>query len=108
MMLIGKKVPERNIIGNVTMLPMTPAVSGFLVTVPTSMPSEAKSVGPISRKGMSQGVNAMFAPYTNIPTTTISMKLMTVKTMYQSIFEASHSNFVKGVRDSCLNSLVFL
>ena len=54
MLLIGKKVPARNIIGKVTMLPMTPAVSGFLVTVPTSIPSAAKSIGPKIRKGSSQ------------------------------------------------------
>ena len=57
MMLIGKNVPERNIIGKVTMLPITPAVSGFLVTVPTNMPSDAKSIGPKMRKGISQAVN---------------------------------------------------
>jgi hypothetical protein len=54
MALIGKKVPARNIMGKVTMLPTTPAVSGFFVTVPTSMPSAAKSIGPKIRKGNSQ------------------------------------------------------
>ncbi len=59
MMLMGKNVPERNIIGKVTMLPITPAVSGFFVTVPTSMPNAANSVGPRIRKGISQTVNVM-------------------------------------------------
>ena len=59
---------ERNIIGKVTMLPMTPAVSGFLVTVPTSIPSAANSMGPKIRKGISQSVNATCAPKAKIPT----------------------------------------
>jgi hypothetical protein len=59
MMLMGRNVPARNIIGNVTMFPITPAVSGFLVTVPTSIPKEAKSVEPRTRKGTSQTVNVM-------------------------------------------------
>jgi hypothetical protein len=54
--LIGKKVPERNIIGKVTTFPITPAVSGFFVTVPTSIPKDAKSIGPNTKNGMSQTV----------------------------------------------------
>lgn len=73
-MLIGKNVPAKNIIGKVTMLPMTPAVSGFLATEPTSIPSEANSVGPKIRKGISHGDSVMCAPKANTPTATISRK----------------------------------
>ena len=59
MMLMGKNVPERNIIGNVTTFPITPAVSGFFVMVPTSMPNEQNIIGPRIRKGISQTVNVM-------------------------------------------------
>ena len=68
MMLMGKNVPERNIMGKVTMLPMTPAVSGFFVTVPTSMPSEANSIGPKIRKGINQTVKVTCAPKAKMPT----------------------------------------
>src|SRR5664280_1916002 len=108
MLLMGKKVPARNIMGNVTMLPMTPAVSGFFVTVPTSIPSAAKSIGPRMRKGINQGVIATCAPKANMPTPTISKKPAIVKTMYQMTLDASHSIFVSGVSESCLNSFVFL
>src|SRR5450756_630424 len=108
MKLIGKKVPERNIIGKVTMFPITPAVSGFLVTVPTSMPREANSIGPKMRKGMSQTVKVMFAPKARVPTTTMNTKDIDDSTMYHIILEVNHSIFVSGVSDSCLNSFVFL
>ena len=108
MLLIGKNVPARNIMGNVTMLPMTPAVSGFFVTVPTNMPSAAKSIGPKTKKGINQGVIATCAPKAKIPTPTINKKPAIVKTMYHIILEISHSIFVSGVRESCLNSFVFL
>ena len=41
---LGKKVPARNIIGKVIMFPIIPAVSGFLVIVPTIIPNEEKSI----------------------------------------------------------------
>jgi len=94
--------------GNVTMLPMTPAVSGFLVTVPTNIPSAAKSIGPKIRNGSNQGVNITCAPNAKIPTPTISKKPAIVKTIYHIILDASHSIFVSGVSESCLNSFDFL
>ena len=97
-LLMGKNVPARNIIGNVTMFPIIPAVSGFLVTVPTSMPNEEKSVGPKIRKGISQIVNVMCASKAKIPTTAMRRKLKTVKVMYQITLDANHSILVRGVK----------
>src|SRR3989304_8227166 len=108
MMLMGKNVPERNIIGKVTMFPIMPAVSMLLVTVPTSMPSEAKSIGPKTKKGMSHNVKLTFAPYAKTPTATISRKETADRKMYQITLDISHSIFVRGVRESCLNSFIFL
>ena len=101
-------MPERNIIGNVTMLPITPAVSGLFVTVPTSIPRAAKSIGPKIRKGISPTDKVTCAPKAKTPTPTINRKPAIVKTMYHRTFELSHSIFVSGVSDSCLNSFVFL
>src|SRR6266571_328893 len=82
--LTGKKVPERNIIGKVIRFPTTAADSTLLLTIPTSIPRDTKNSGPITKKEI-------------IPRTT-----------YQIIFEVNHSVLVSGVKDSCLNSLVFL
>ncbi len=54
---MGKNVPARNIIGKVMTCPTRLAVSVLLVTVPTSMPNEEKSIGPRTRNGMSQSVS---------------------------------------------------
>ena len=108
MRLMGKNVPDKNIIGNVIMLPTTLAVSTLFVTVPTSMPSEQKSIGPRMKKGISQIVRVMFAPNTKTPTATMSKKEITDRKMYQRTLDASHSNLVSGVKDNCLNSLFFL
>src|SRR4030067_1241135 len=108
MMLRGKNVPDRNIIGKVIMLPMTLAVSTLFVMVPTSMPREQNIIGPRIKNGMSQTVRVMLAWNTKIPTATMSKKEIVDKMMYHITFEASHSNFVSGVKDSCLKSLFFL
>src|SRR4030067_3251352 len=108
MRLIGKNVPERNIIGKVMTCPTTLAVSVLLVTVPTSMPTEEKSIGPRTRNSMSHSDSAMCAPKARTPTTTISKKESTDSSMYQSTLEASHSILVRGVKDNCLNSFTFL
>ena len=106
--LMGKNVPERNIIGKVTMFPIIPAVSGFLVTIPTSMPNDAKSIGPKIRKGISQIVSVICAPKAQMPTTTMSRKQNVDKVMYQITLDANHSILVRGVKLSCLKSFVFL
>jgi hypothetical protein len=105
---MGKNVPARNIIGKVMTCPTTLAVSVLLVTVPTSMPIEEKSIGPRTRNGMSHSVNVMCAPKAKTPTAAISKKESTDKNMYQRTFEDSHSILVIGVKDNCLNNFVFL
>jgi len=47
---MGKSVPTKYIIGNVTMFPIPFSISGFFVTVPTTVPNESKSVGFNRRK----------------------------------------------------------
>ena len=101
-------MPARNIIGKVIMFPIIPAVSGFLVIVPTSIPSEAKSIGPKIRKGISQKVNSIWASKTKIPVKAINRKLATVNVMYHIIFDINHSILVSGVKLNCLKSFVFL
>ena len=64
MRLTEKKVPARNIIGKVIRLLITAAVSDVLVTVPTSMPRDAKSAGPRIRNGNIQIVRVILAPKT--------------------------------------------
>jgi hypothetical protein len=105
---MGKNVPERNIMGKLMTFPITLAVSGFFVNVPTSMPIEEKSIGPRIKKGISHTVSVMLAFQTKIPTETMSKKLSVERKMYQSTFEASHSILVSGVKDNCLNSFDFL
>ena len=80
-MLIGKNVPDKNIIGNVIMLPITLAVSTLFVMVPTSMPREQNIIGPRMKKGTSQTVRVMLAWNNKIPTATMSKKDTTDKTM---------------------------
>jgi len=113
MRLMGKKVPDKNIIGNVIMLPTTLAVSVLFVTVPTSIPSEQNIIGPRIKNGMSQtirvmSVRMMCASNTKIPTAAMSKKEITDKKMYHNTFDANHSSLVSGVKDNCLNSLFFL
>ena len=105
---MGKNVPLRNIIGKVTIFPIIPAVSGFLVIVPTNMPSDAKSIGPKIRKGISQIFSVICAPKAKIPTATISRKLRVDNAIYQITLDANHSILVSGVRLNCLKSFVFL
>ncbi len=81
MMAIGKKVPDKNIMGKVIMFPTILAVSGVFDTVPTSMPKEQKSSGPSTRNGISHSVNVMFAPNTKMPTPAISRKETDERTM---------------------------
>lgn len=108
MTLIGKNVPDKNIIGKVITFPITLAVSTLFVNVPTNMPNEAKSIGPRTRNGISQTVNMMLAPKTKIPTATISRKEIVDRHMYHKTLDASHSSLVSGVKDNCLNNFVFL
>jgi hypothetical protein len=80
-MLIGKNVPDKNIIGNVIMLPSTLAVSTLFVIVPTSIPIEQNIIGPKMKNGISQTVSVMCAPNKKIPTATMSRKDSTAKIM---------------------------
>src|SRR5205809_5289447 len=106
--LTGKKVPERNIIGNVIRFPTTAADSTLLLTIPTSIPSDTKNSGPITRNGIIIKAQSRCAPKSATPTWVIRKKEITPSTTYQITFEVSHSVLVRGVRDNCLNSFVFL
>src|SRR5712692_3540569 len=106
--LTGKKVPDRNIIGNVIRFPTTAADSTLFVTVPTSIPRETKKSGPITRNGRIKADIPMWAPKSPIPTTVISKNERIERMVYHMILEVSHSPFVNGVSDSCLNSFLFL
>src|SRR3989304_2762958 len=107
-MLMGKKVPERNIIGNVIMLPKTLALSMLFAKVPTNMPSEQNIIGPKIKNGISQTVSVMCAPNTKVPTATMSRKDITDKMTYHITLDDNHSSLESGVKDNCLNSLLFL
>ncbi len=67
MVLTGKNVPERNIMGNVMRLPTTAADSTLVETVPTSIPRETNMNGPSRRNGMTHGVKVMCAPKAKMP-----------------------------------------
>src|SRR3974377_969077 len=104
----GKKVPERNIMGNVMMSPPTPADSTLFVTVPTSIPRETKNRGPIIRKGITAALIETCAEKKSLPNKVIKKNEMMERTTYQITLEVSHSPFVSGVKDSCLKNFDFL
>src|SRR6266516_2765720 len=106
--LTGKKVPERNIIGNVIRLPTTAADSTLLLIIPTSIPRDTKNSGPITKNGSIINLYSRCAPKSAAPTWVIRKNEIIPRTTYQITFEVSHSVLVRGVRDSCLNSFVFL
>ena len=59
MILIGKKVPERNIIGKVITFATTLSVSTLFATVPTSILREEKNMGPKIRVNYPKKVRAL-------------------------------------------------
>src|SRR5918911_1372241 len=105
---IGKKVPDKNIIGKIMTCAMILEFSTFFATIPMTIPNEAKNMGPRIRNGMSQNDKKTCAPKPNVPTPTISTKEITLRKIYQSIFEISHSPLERGVSESCLKILSFL
>src|SRR5919205_2256528 len=83
-------------------------VSTLFATIPMTIPSEAKNMGPRIRNGMIQTDKKTCAPKPNAPTPTISTKEITPRKIYQSTFDTSHSPLDRGVSESCLKSLSFL
>src|SRR5579872_4144717 len=108
MRLIGKKVPERNIMGKVMMFPMTPADSTLFVTIPTSIPRETKKSGPTIKNGMIAAERPTWAWNAAVPKAYIKTNEMIEIAMYQMTLETSHSPFVSGVSDNCLKNFDFL